>query len=99
MKNIFRIFIKDIRNIAKNWVAVIVVLGLMVIPSFYSLFNIKASWDPYGNTGGIKIAVVNEDKGTVFKEQGLNLGEELVEKLQDNTKMDWVFVEDRKSVV
>ena len=93
MKNIFRIFIKDIRNIAKNWVAVIVVLGLMVIPSFYSLFNIKASWDPYGNTGGIKIAVVNEDKGTVFKEQGLNLGEELVEKLQDNTKMDWVFVD------
>lgn len=93
MKNIFRIFTKDIKNIAKNWVAIVVVLGLMGIPSLYSLFNIKASWDPYGSTGGIKIAVVNEDKGTVFKEQDINLGEELVEKLQDNTKMAWTFVD------
>ena len=93
MKNIIRIFKKDIRNIFTNWVATVVVIALMIIPSLYSLFNIKASWDPYSNTNGIKIAVINEDKGTVFKEQEINLGKELVEKLQDNDKMGWTFVD------
>ncbi|GAA0077614.1 YhgE/Pip domain-containing protein [Clostridium sp. CTA-5] len=68
-------------------------LGLMVIPSFYSLVNIEASWDPYSNTGGIKIAVVNEDKGATFKEEDINLGDELVDNLKENDKMDWTFVD------
>lgn len=93
MKNIFRIFKRDMKNIFTNWVATVVVIALMIIPSLYSLFNIKASWDPYESTGGIKIAVINEDKGTVFKDEDINLGNELVENLQDNDKMGWVFVD------
>jgi len=93
MKNIIKIFKTDIKNIFTNWVATLVVIVLMVIPSLYSLINIKASWDPYLNTSGIKVAVINEDKGTVFKEEDINLGNELVEKLQDNDKLGWVFVD------
>ena len=29
----------------------------------YAWFNIAANWDPYGNTGELKVAVVNEDEG------------------------------------
>ena len=93
MKNIIKIFKKDIKNIFTNWVATVVVIALMIIPSLYSLVNIEASWDPYSNTSEIKIAVINEDKGTVFKEHEINLGKELVEKLQDNDKMGWTFVD------
>ncbi|NFG25388.1 YhgE/Pip domain-containing protein [Clostridium botulinum] len=93
MKNIIKIFKRDIRNIFKNWVAVMIIFGLMVIPSLYSLINIKASWDPYSSTSGIKIAVVNEDKGTIFRDEDINLGNELVEKLEDNDKMGWTFVD------
>jgi len=93
MKNIIKIFKTDIKNIFTNWVAILVVVVLMVIPSLYSLINIEASWDPYSNTGGIKVAVINEDKGTVFKEQDINLGNELVEKLKDNDQLGWVFVD------
>lgn len=93
MKNIIRIFKRDVVKTFTNWVAVVVMLGLMVIPSFYSLVNIKASWDPYSNTGGIKIAVVNEDKGATFKEEDINLGDELVDNLKENNKMDWTFVD------
>ena len=92
MKNIINIFKRDIKNIFTNWAATIVVIALTVIPSLYSLINIEASWDPYSNTSGIKVAVINEDKGTVFKEKDINLGNELVEKLQDNDKLGWVFV-------
>jgi len=93
MNNIINIFKRDMKNIFTNWAAIIVVTALMVIPSLYALINIEASWDPYSNTGGIKVAVINEDKGTVFKEKDINLGNELVEKLQDNDKLGWVFVE------
>ncbi|AWK49751.1 YhgE/Pip domain-containing protein [Clostridium beijerinckii] len=93
MKNIIKIFKRDIKNIFTNWAAVIVVIALMIIPSLYSLINIEASWDPYSNTGGIKVAVINEDKGTVFNEKDINLGNELVDKLDDNDKLGWIFVD------
>ena len=41
----------------------IVVLGLCVVPSLYAWFNIAASWDPYSNTNGLKVAVANTDEG------------------------------------
>ena len=93
MKNIINIFKRDMKNIFTNWAAIIVVIALIIIPSLYSLINIAASWDPYSNTSGLKVAVVNEDKGTVFEEKDINLGNELVEKLQDNDKLGWVFVD------
>ena len=93
MKNVINIFKRDMKNIFTNWAAIIVVIALIVIPSLYSLINIAASWDPYSNTSGLKVAVVNEDKGTVFEEKDINLGNELVEKLQDNDKLGWVFVD------
>lgn len=93
MKNIFRIYKRDIVTIFTNWAALIMILVLMIVPSLYSLINIKASWDPYGNTAGIKVAIINEDKGALFKDQDINLGKELVEKLQDNDKMGWTFVD------
>ncbi len=93
MKNIVKIFIRDIKNIFTNWAASVVVIALMIIPSLYSLTNIEASWDPYNNTNGIKVAVINEDKGTVYKDQDINLGKELVDKLKDNDKLGWVFVD------
>ncbi|MFT8348687.1 YhgE/Pip family protein [Clostridium saccharoperbutylacetonicum] len=93
MKNIFKIYRRDINKIRTNSVARLMIIVIIIIPSIYSLINIKASWDPYANTGGIKIAVINEDKGTVFKEQNINLGQELVDKLKDNGKLGWVFID------
>lgn len=94
MRNIFRIYKRDVKRICTNWAALIMAIILIIIPSLYSLINIKASWDPYSNTNGLKIAVVNKDKGTVFKEQDINIGEELVEKLEDNDKMGWEFTDE-----
>ena len=97
MKNVINIFTRDIKNIFTNWAATIVIIAITVIPSLYSLINIYASWDPYSSTSGIKIAVINEDKGTVFKDKDINLGNELVEKLQDNDKLGWVFIDDKET--
>ena len=45
MKNIFQIFYHDIKKIRKNVIALIVILGITIVPSLYAWFNIAASWD------------------------------------------------------
>ncbi len=92
MKNILKIYKRDLKNIATNWVAMVIVLALIILPSLYAWFNIKASWDPYGNTDGIKVAIVSEDNGTIFRDKEYNIGDEITEKLRDNTAIGWQFV-------
>lgn len=41
----------------------IVIMGITVVPCLYAWFNIAASWDPYKNTGNLKVAVASVDKG------------------------------------
>ncbi|MDB1922894.1 YhgE/Pip domain-containing protein [Clostridium tertium] len=96
MKNIFRIFSKDIKSITTNWVALVIIVGLMILPSLYAWFNIRASWDPYGNTGGIKVAIVNKDRGGSLKDKTLNVGDELVNKLKENSSLGWNFVSEEE---
>ncbi|HDK7168117.1 TPA: YhgE/Pip domain-containing protein [Clostridium botulinum] len=97
MKNIFKIYRRDLQNIITNWVAIIVMLGLMILPSLYAWFNIKSSWDPYANTKSISVAVVNKDKAAVFKGQSINVGQELVNKLKINKNIGWKFVDEKEA--
>ena len=60
----FAIFKRDIKRLLMNPVALVVTLGVCVIPSLYAWYNIVANWDPYGNTQGIKIAIANNDQGS-----------------------------------
>ncbi|WP_077297104.1 YhgE/Pip domain-containing protein [Virgibacillus pantothenticus] len=98
MKNSWRIFITDIKKVSKNWVAAIIIGGLILLPSFYAWFNIKASWDPYGQTDQIPVGVVNEDQGATVRGQDINVGKDLVKTLKENKKMDWRFT-DRKTAM
>ena len=50
-------------KIFTNPIAAIIAVGLMALPSLYAWFNIEASWDPYGNTGNLTVAVANCDDG------------------------------------
>lgn len=94
MKKILKIFTSDIKNILKNPIAIIIVCGLLILPSLYAWFNIYASWDPYGNTGGIKVAVCNKDLGGKIKDTDINIGNDLLENLKENHTLGWTFVED-----
>ncbi len=91
MKNIIHIFIRDLKKVFTNWVAVIVICGLVILPATYAWFNIKSSWDPYGSTNGVKIAVINKDKGTEFNGESINVGDMIVSELKNNDKIGWTF--------
>ena len=92
MKNIFKIFKKDLKDVFTNFALLTVIIGLAILPSLYAWFNIKASWDPYGNTSNILVAVINEDKGSKIFDKDVNIGDKLIDKLKDNTSLGWQFV-------
>ena len=71
-----------------------IVLVLCILPSLYAWFYLKSSRDPYGNTKGLKVAVVNNDTGTIFKEKWVNIGGDVVEELKKNENIWWVFVDE-----
>ena len=76
MKNIWQIFKRDVWRIKNNVIALIVIMGLTVVPCLYAWFNIAASWDPYKNTGNLKVAVASVDTVSythldVYKRQAL----------------------------
>ena len=50
MRNIIQIFLRDIRKIKGNTIAMIIMVGILVVPTLYAWFNIGGSWDPYENT-------------------------------------------------
>ncbi|WP_274362460.1 YhgE/Pip domain-containing protein [Paenibacillus thermotolerans] len=98
MKQAGFIFLRDIRSIASNWAALVVIAGLAFLPSLYAWFNIEASWDPYGNTSGIKVAVVNLDQGATVRGTPIHAGNEIVESLKNNRDIGWVFADERTAL-
>lgn len=94
VKKAFQIFKRDILRLLKNPVALVITIGVCVIPSLYAWYNIVANWDPYGNTANIKVAVANNDQGTSNEYVGeLNAGDETVSKLKENDQLGWVFTD------
>ena len=94
MKNIWKIFTGDLKKLVKQPFALVIIIGLCVIPSLYAWFNIFANWDPYANTGGIPVAVVSLDKDYTRKDGFVvNMGESVLESLHSNTSVKWIFLD------
>ena len=95
-ENIIEIMKSDFKGAFSNPIVIIVLIGLIILPSLYALINIAACWDPYGNTGQVDFAIANLDNGTTFNGEDINVGNELVKTLKDNDKFHWVFVSEKE---
>lgn len=94
MKNVLRVLKRDFLRILKAPASIVVVLALIVLPSLYTWFNVVGFWNPYGNTGNLRVCVVNEDAGSSSDLTGaINLGDMVVEQLHDNDQLGWDFVD------
>lgn len=98
IKKIFQLYKIDWKRIGKNPVALFLVIALMILPSLYAWFNIKALWDPYGNTKDLPIAVYSADEGAKLKETQIHIGEEVIENLRKNDQLGWRFVSSKEQV-
>lgn len=100
MRNIAHIFVTDVRRLRRNAIAIVVLFGVVVLPSFFGWFNVLSSWDPFGNVKNLKVAVANSDEGytsDLFSVQ-INVGEQVISNLRANTDLDWVFTSEDHAI-
>ncbi|EPI00258.1 phage infection protein [Enterococcus faecalis 13-SD-W-01] len=98
IKNTLKLYILDWKRIFKNPIATLLIIAIMVIPSLYAWFNIKALWDPYGNTGDLPIAVYSADKPAEFQDKKVEIGKEVIKSLHKNDQLGWQFVDSKKEL-
>lgn len=99
MKNVWKIFQRDMMRVRDNVIALVVIIGISVVPCLYAWFNIAASWDPYSNTGNLKVAVASVDEGyegSLIPIE-INIGDKVLSALRENTQMEWVFTTEEKA--
>ena len=92
--NVFRVLMRDLKRIAKAPASWVVILVLIILPSLYTWFNVVGFWNPYNNTGALKVCVVNEDEGARNDLLGdLQLGDQIMDQLHENTQLNWEFTD------
>ena len=101
MKNIWRVYLSDLRRLTTNVVALSIVMGLCIIPSLYAWFNIMSNWDPYGEaaTSLMKISVYSEDEGIDLNGIKLVIGDMVTESLETNNTIDWTFAGNKEEAL
>ncbi|SOC10777.1 YhgE/Pip domain-containing protein [Pseudobutyrivibrio ruminis] len=101
MKNVIKIIVSDIKRLSTNVVAMVVIIGLTVIPSLYAWFNILSNWDPYGEsaTTNLQVAVASSDEGIMIGSVELNVGDIIISNLKENTTIGWVFTDTAQDAV
>ncbi len=94
MGNALRVLKRDYLRLIKAPAALVVAIFLVVLPSLYTWFNVVGFWDPYGNTGNLRVCVVNEDQGAYADLTGdLRMGDQVMDALAENSDLGWVFTD------
>ena len=95
MRNMWLILRRDVPNLFRNAMSVIITIGLVMLPSLFAWYNILACWDVFNNTGNLSVAVASEDAG--FESDlisiRINIGDEVVSSLRANDDIDWVITD------
>lgn len=101
MITIFRVFLSDAKRLRSNVVAIVIIMGLSIIPALYAWFNIMSNWDPYGPsaTSQMKVAVCSQDAGVEIGSLSLNVGDEVITGLKENTTIGWVFTDSKEDAL
>lgn len=100
MRKIWQFIVRDAKHIVMNAVSLVVCVGMIVVPSFYAWFNIAGSWNPYDNTGNIKVALATNDEGysSDLMPVEVNMGERIVSKLSDSTAIGYTVTSEDEAI-
>ena len=94
INNILEIIKNDFKSAFSHPIVVITIIAIILLPSLYAILNVEACWDPYGNTEDLDFAIANIDKGSTIDGVDINVGDEVVDELKNNTDFNWKFVSD-----
>lgn len=93
----FRLSILELRRFRGHPVRVAALIAVVLIPLVYGGLYLWFAWDPYGKTGDIPVAVVNDDEGAEYEDDGerteVNGGDQLVDQLESTDLLEWNFTD------
>lgn len=100
MSTIFALMRRDLRKVFSNVIASIVIVGLIIIPSLFTWFNVIASWDPFANTANLKVAVASVDEGyqSSLVPVQVNIGDQVLSALAANDQLDWIVTDEDDAI-
>lgn len=100
MSNVWHLVRSDFKHLFSNAMSVIIVVGLVVMPSIFAWYNVIACWNVFDNTGNLTVAVANVDEGyeSDLVPLRVNVGEQVVSALRANDEIDWTFTTEQDAV-
>lgn len=96
--NIFKLSRNEVNEgIMNSRLIRLAILVVCIVPLLYGVLYLWAFWDPYSKLDNMPVAVVNEDVDYVENGKTTNIGQELVDTLQQDKVLDWEFVSDEEA--
>ena len=80
------------KSVFKSKKILIILFGISLIPSLYTVLFLSSMWDPYGKLAELPVAVVNQDKAVNYNEETLAVGDSLIAGLEESNALDFDFV-------
>jgi putative membrane protein len=69
----------------------IVAAAVTLVPAIYVVIFLASVWDPAGHSDALRVALVNQDRDTSYRDQTFNIGRELADALK--TKKTFHFID------
>ncbi len=100
MAKAWTIFVNDLKHLCANTVTTIILVGLILLPSLFTWYNIMACWNVFDNTNSLKIAVASADEGyeSELFPMEVNIGEKVISELRGNDQIDWIFTSEDDAI-
>lgn len=72
-------------------------LVVLLIPALYLLIYLYSVWDPSGRATALPVGLVNLDQGYTYRDKNLNIGNELMARLQAQQQFGFRTLDDEQA--
>lgn len=88
----FRLAMLELRRFTGHPLRRAVLAGLLMVPLLVGALHLWSTWDPYGESEHVPVAVVNEDRGADVNGRRIDVGAEFTAQLATTRTFEWHFV-------
>ncbi len=101
MRNVLNIIVHDFKRLTSSVVALVILMGIIVVPCLFAWFNTLSNDDPFKpqSTGRIPVAVVSEDEGTEMIGMNINVGEKFIDAVNGNDMIGWDILKNKEKAI
>ncbi|NKY40135.1 DUF3533 domain-containing protein [Cellulomonas septica] len=83
----------ELRRFRRGTLPRLAVVAMIVVPLLYGVLYLWAFWNPTGHLDRIPVALVDIDTGATRDGEPVHAGADLVDRLVDEHRLDWVVTD------